>query len=124
MNHILPYDSLNEAAAALPAMPAFLKAAGAKPEHVQFGGPRMNDQPANAWQLDVKAPYATNEIWELIFWPNGTFETHISPKNTKGPFKTTGTWKTDSASKFKIGNITLKGVAVKITSLMGSTTYM
>ena len=104
--------------------PDFLKKAGAKPDHVQYGGPRMGNQPSNAWLLEVKVPYATNQTWDLVFWPDGTFETHIAPENTKGPFKTTGTWKTDPAAKFSVGKVTLNGVVIKITSLMYPTTYM
>ena len=124
MDHILPYDVINEAATALPQMPYFLKKAGAKPDHVQYGGPRMGNQPSNAWLLEVKVPYATNQTWDLVFWPDGTFETHIAPENTKGPFNTTGTWKTDPAAKFSVGKVTLNGVVIKITSLMYPTTYM
>ena len=64
------------------------------------------------------------QTWDLVFWPDGTFETHIAPENTKGPFKTTGTWKTDPAAKFSVGKVTLNGVVIKITSLMYPTTYM
>jgi hypothetical protein len=125
MNHILPYDAINEAATALPQMPDFLKKAGAKPDYVQYGGPRnVGNPPPNVWMLEVKVPYATSGTWDLVFWPDGTFETHIAPENTKGPFETTGTWKTDPAAKFSIGKVTLNGVVIKITSLMYPTTYM
>jgi len=124
MNHILPYDAINEAAAALPAMPDFLKKAGAKPDHVQYGGPRMGNQPSNAWLLEIKAPYSTNnETWELVFWPNGTFDTTVQPANTKGPFTSGGKWKADGASFFKIGKTKINGVSMVFTSLMSPTTY-
>ena len=53
MKNLIPYEAINEAATALPTMPAFLKTAGAKPQHVQYGGPRnMGKQPPNAWVIE------------------------------------------------------------------------
>ena len=125
MDHILPYGAINEAATALPKMPDFLQKAGAKPDHVQYGGPRnVGNPPPNAWTLLIKAPYATNQTWELVFWPTGTFETHISPADTDGPFITGGKWKVDASSKFQIGKVILNGVAINLTSLMTPTTYI
>ena len=124
MDHILPYGAINEAAAALPKMPDFLQKAGAKPDHVQYGGPRLGNQPPNVWKLEVETPYSTEGTWDLVFWPDGTFETHIAPANTKGPFITGGTWKTEATSKFQIGKVILNGVDIRLTSLMRPTTYM
>jgi hypothetical protein len=125
MDHILSYDAINEAATALPKMPDFLKKAGAKPDHIQYGGPRMGNQPSNAWLLEIKAPYSTNNgTWELVFWPNGTFNSTVQPANSKGPFMSGGKWKADGASSFSIGKTKINGVSMVFTSLMSPTTYM
>lgn len=125
MNHILPYGAINEAATALPKMPDFLQKAGAKPTYVQYGGPaKLGNQPPNAWELEIKAPYSTNQTWSLIFWPNGTFDTGVQPANTNGPFTSGGKWKADGASFFSMGKTKINGVSLVFTSLMSPTTYM
>ena len=124
MDNILPYGAINEAATTLPKMPDFLQKAGAKPDHVQYGGPRLGNQPANAWLLEIKAPYSTNQTWSLIFWPNGTFDTTVQPANTNGPFTSGGKWKADGASFFSMGKTKINGVSLVFTSLMSPTTYM
>jgi hypothetical protein len=125
MDHILSYNAINEAAASLPKIPTFLKNAGAKPEHVQYGGPRKPNQPANAWGLEVKNPSKADVSWKIDFFPDGSFSTAISPEDGgQMPYRSGGSWKEDGASSFKIGKTTLKGVSMKFNTLMVPTTYM
>lgn len=124
MDHILSYDDINEAATALPKIPGFLKSAGAVPQHVQYGGPRTANQPANAWVLEVKNPGKADVSWRMDFFPDGTFSTALSPKDGgQMPYRSGGSWKEDAASSFKIGKTTLKGVSLKFNTLMVPTTF-
>jgi len=119
MKNLVSYEAINEAAAALPAMPAFLKAAGAKPKHVQYSGPRMGNQPPNAWVVSAGSPISgTKETWEIVFFPNGMFST--SAGSTPGAFlRSGGKWKANSTASFNFGKKTIKGVEMVITSYMG-----
>jgi hypothetical protein len=124
MDHILSYEDINEAATALPKIPGFLKAAGATPQHVQYGGPRNPNQPPNAWVIEVKNPGKAGASWRMDFFPDGTFSTSISPKDGgQMPYRSEGAWKEDGASSFKIGNTTLKGASLKFNTLMVPTTF-
>ena len=119
MKNLISYEAINEAATALPDMPAFLKAAGAKPQHIQFGGPRnMGTQPPNAWVVSAGSPISgTKEIWNIVFFPNGTF--HTTAGKAPGSFlKTTGKWKADAAENFTFGKLKIKGVEMILTSYM------
>jgi len=125
MDNILPYGAINEATTTLPEMPDFLRKAGAKPTYVQYGGPaKLGNQPPNAWELEIKVPYSTNQTWGLVFHPDGTFDTTIQPANTNGPFTSGGKWKADGASFFTIGKTKINGVSMVFTGLMSPTTYM
>jgi len=124
MDNILPYGIINEAATSLPKMPDFLQKAGAKPDHIQYGGPRLGNQPPNVWTLEIKAPNSTDRTWRFVFWPDGTFNTTIRPEDSKGPFTSGGKWKADGASFFIIGKTKINGVSMVFTSLMAPTTYM
>jgi hypothetical protein len=110
MKNLIEYESINEAAKPLPTMPAFLKAAGAKEEYVHRGGPMQFDPKPNAWYL--KIPGLKNA--DISFFPEGDFYSTISQGVTRGD------WKADSASTFKMGGTTIKGVAMTITSLMAT----
>lgn len=124
MDHILPYEAINEASNSLPKMPEFLKKAGAKPQHVQYGGPRNPNQPPNAWSLEISSPTKTKSTWRIDFFPEGNFSTSIAPDGkTNMPYRSGGTWKVEPSSDFKIGGTTLKGVSMKFTTLMATTTY-
>jgi len=125
MKNLIPYEAINEAETALPTIPAFLKTAGAKPQHVQYGGPRNPNQPPNAWILEIPSPVGGNDTWRIDFFPDGTFSTAIQPKgDTSFPFRSGGKWKADSASNFMVGKKTIKGVAMNFTALMAPTTLM
>ena len=116
MNHILPYDAINEAAA-LPVMPAFLKSAGAKPDHVQYAGPRnVGNPPNNAWVLSIPS-IVDKKTWSLEFFPDGTFSTSASGASF---LRSGGKWKADASSSFRIGGKTLKGVAMTFTTFLVS----
>lgn len=118
MKNLLPYESINEAAAALPAMPAFLKTAGAKPQYVQYGGPRnMGDKPANAWVLEM--PDTTGKkTWRIDFMPNGTFNTTATGAGGPAFLKSAGKWKANPSGTFKMGNKTIKGVDMTFTAFL------
>jgi hypothetical protein len=116
MKNLIAFESINEAATALPAMPAFLKAAGAKPDHVQYGGPRMDNPQPNAWVVSTKSP-DQKETWEIVFFPAGTFST--SAGSTRGAFlRSGGKWKANSAANFRFGSKTIKGVDMAFTTYM------
>jgi hypothetical protein len=119
MKNLIPFESINEAATALPTMPAFLKAAGAEPKHVQYGGARMPNQPPNAWAVMSGSPISgSKEMWEIVFFPGGTFST--SAGTTPGAFlRCGGKWKADTSSNFKFGKKEIKGVEMVFTSYMG-----
>lgn len=117
MKNLIPYEAINEAATALPTMPAFLKSAGAKPDHVQYGGPRMGNEQPNAWVVSTKSP-DQKETWEIVFFPSGTFST--SAGSTRGAFlRSNGKWKADVSANFGFGSKNIKGVAMTFTSYMG-----
>jgi hypothetical protein len=119
MKNLIEFESINEAAAALPAMPAFLKAAGAKPEYVQYGGPRNSgEKPANAWVLDVPSPSNPKKIWRIDFLPKGTFKTTATGAEGNAYLKSEGKWKANSAGTFVIGGKTIKGVDMTFTSFL------
>jgi hypothetical protein len=116
MKNLRSYEAINEAAAALPTMPAFLKTAKAKAQHVRLGGPWTKDQTPNAWVVSAK-PTTGKETWEVVFFPNGTF--HTMAGVPKGAFlKSGGKWKADASASFRIGATTIKGVAMTFTSYM------
>ncbi len=118
MKNLISYEAINEAATELPPMPAFLKAAGAKSQHIQLGGPRTGNQPPNAWVVSAGSPiYGTKEIWDIVFFPNGTFYT-TAGKAPGSYLKTTGKWKADAAENFTFGKLKIKGVEMTLTSYM------
>ena len=114
MKNLLSYESINEAEKELPAMPAFLKTAGAVPEHFHFGGPPTKDPISNAWSVSAKSP-DRKETWALFFFPDGAFYTAAG---TSSYFKCQGKWKADSASNFEFGNKNIKGVKMEFTQFM------
>jgi hypothetical protein len=122
MKNLIEFESINEAAAALPAMPAFLKAAGAKSEHRTLGGPWTKDKTPNAWVLKIPA-IATSasakdaKSEEIIFFPRGTFYT-IAGIPSRSFLKCEGKWKADASSNFRIGQTTIKGVAMTFNGYM------
>jgi len=117
MEHILPYEAINEGAAALPTMPSFLKSAGAKPTYVQYGGPRKTNQPPNAWELRVPAPSGVSkEEWVITFFPDGSFNTGAGSQ--KNFLRSSGEWKADASSDFIFGTKAIKGVSMKFNSYM------
>ena len=119
MINLIAYEAINEAAKALPAMPAFLKTAGAKPEYVFFGGPWTPDKSPNVWVLEITSPMGGKDTWGVNFFPNGSFLTDIKPEGGKNlRFESGGKWKADSASDFMIGRKTIKGVNMAFTYLM------
>lgn len=118
MKNLLPYESINEAAAPLPAMPAFLKTAGAKPKYVQYGGPRnMGEKPANAWVLDVAQPMDSKKTWSINFHPDGTFQTFATGGDSAF-LKSAGKWKANPSGTFRMGSKTIKGVDMTFTAFL------
>jgi hypothetical protein len=121
MKNLIPYEAINEAATALPAMPAFLKTAGAKIEHRRLGGPWTKDQTPNAWVLTVPVIATSaadkDKKSEIIFFPRGTFYT-IAGIPSRSFLKCEGKWKADASTNFTIGNTTIKGVAMTFTEYM------
>lgn len=119
MKNLIEFESINEAAAALPTMPAFLKAAGANPEYVQYGGPRnAGEKPANAWVLNVAHPSNPKKMWRIDFLPNGTFKTTATGSEGSSYLKSEGKWKANSTGTFKVGSKTIKGVDMTFTSFL------
>lgn len=119
MENLLSYESVNEAAAALPTIPDFLKKAGAKPQYVQYGGPRnFGSQPPNAWVLNVKAPMDKNKTWRIDFHPDGTFQTTATGAEGSAFLKSGGKWKANSAGTFRMGGNDIKGVDMTFTSFL------
>ena len=120
MINLIPYESINEAAKPLPTMPAFLKAAGAKPQHVRFAGPaNMGERPPNAWAIDgIPHPQNPKDTWEIYFFPDGKFRT--SATGAKGlTFLTSGgKWKANSTGDFTMGSKTIKGVDMTFTTFL------
>jgi len=119
MINLIPYESINEAAKPLPDMPAFLKTAGAKPQHVQYGGPPPKDQTPNAWVIDdISNPQNPKDTWRIDFSPKGTF--HTSANGGKGlTFLTSGgKWKANSTGTFTIGRKTIEGVDITFTTFL------
>ena len=110
MINLIAYEAINEAAKPLPTMPAFLKAAGAKEEYVHLGGPWSPKSLPNAWVC--KIPGLKNG--DMSFFPEGNFY------NTTPQGVTRGDWKADSASTFKMGGTTIKGVAMTLKCLMAT----
>ena len=83
LNNIKSYgEGINEAAATLPKMPAFLKAAGAK-EAVDIRGPYQENRTPTHWVVTVGnmfgTIFSTNKEFTIAFYPNGTWEAGISP---------------------------------------------
>ena len=118
MKNLIEFESINEAAAALPAMPAFLKAAGAKPQYVQYGGPRnTGEKPANAWVLEMNSPMA-KKTWRIDFFPNGTFNTTATGSEGTSFLKSGGKWKANSTGTFRMGSKTIKGVDMTFTAFL------
>jgi hypothetical protein len=115
MKNLIPYDRINEAGAALPAMPAFLKAVKAKVEHRRLGGPWTKDTTPNAWVVTAKSSFS-KDTWELVFWPDGTFYTSAGSHQEFA--KSEGKWKADAASSFEIGSTPIKGVKMEFNSFM------
>ena len=122
MKNLIPYESINEAATVLPAMPAFLKTAGAKPQHVQYAGPRnMGEQPPNAWVIDgIAHPQNLKKTWRIDFFPDGTFHTSATGAEGMTFLKSEGKWKANSAGTFRMGGKTIKGVDMTFTSFLVS----
>ena len=119
MKNLIAYEAINEAATALPAMPAFLKAAGAKPQHVQYGGPWTKDQTPNAWAIDgIPHPQNPKDTWEIYFLPDGTFRTSASGANDLTFLKSEGKWKANSTGTFRMGGKTIKGVDMTFTAFL------
>ena len=118
MKNLIPYEAINEAATALPTMPAFLKTAGAKPQHVQYGGPRnMGKQPPNAWVIDgIPHPQNPKKTWRIDFLPQGTFRTSAS--GAEAFLKSEGKWKANSTGTFRMGGKTIKGVDMTFTAFL------
>jgi glucose/arabinose dehydrogenase len=119
MKNLIPYEAINEAATALPAMPAFLKTAGAKPQHVKLGGPWTKDQTPNAWAIDgIPHPQNPKDTWEIFFFPNGTFHTSATGAEGLAFLKSGGKWKANSTGTFTMGRKTIKGVDMTFTSFL------
>lgn len=119
MKNLIPYEAINEAATELPAMPAFLKAAGAKPQHVKLGGPWTKDQTPNAWAIDgIPHPQSPKDTWEIYFFPKGTFHTSASGAEGLAFLKSEGKWKANSTGTFRMGGKTIKGVDMTFTAFL------
>ncbi len=116
MKNLISYEAINEAATALPAMPAFLKAAKAKAQYVRLGGPWTKDPAPNAWVVTAK-PTMGKDTWEVVFFPDGRF--HTMAGIAKGSFlKSGGKWKADTSGSFLIGSTNIKGVTMTFTTYM------
>lgn len=129
-NNIKTFESfsypINEEAA-LPKMPDFLKKAGAKEDHFHGGGPVRMNPPNNSWIIEVKSPkgiFKKEHTWGLVFFPNGTFTTGITPEDSNGPFDSGGKWKASPSDSFTMLNKKIQGVSMTFNSLFSPTTYM
>jgi hypothetical protein len=119
MKNLIAYEAINEAAKPLPDMPAFLKAAGAKPQHVKLGGPWTKDQTPNAWAIDgIPHPQSPKDTWEIYFFPAGTFRTSATGAKDLTFLTSGGKWKANSTGTFTIGDKTIKGVDMTFTSFL------
>ena len=119
MKNLIAYEAINEAAKQLPPMPAFLKTAGAKPQHVQYGGPPPKDQTPNAWVIDgIPHPQNPKDTWRIDFSPNGTFRTSATGAKDLTFLTSGGKWKANSTGTFTIGGKTIKGVDMTFTSFL------
>ncbi len=119
MKNLIPYESINEAAKQLPPMPAFLKTAGAKPQHVKLGGPWTKDQTPNAWAIDdISNPQGPKDTWEIYFFPGGTFHTSATGAKDLTFLTSGGKWKANSTGTFTIGRKTIEGVDLTFTTFL------
>ena len=114
MKNLLSYESINEAEAALPAMPAFLKAVKAVEQFTFASGMSPKNKAPNSWVVEATSPIK-KETWSLYFYPDGTFFTMAGSSLTNS-----GKWKADSASNFKFGTLSIKGVKMEFTEFMVS----
>lgn len=121
LNNIKSYgEELNEAAASLPKMPAFLKAAGAK-EAVAHGGPWSPDKKPNHWEIEVSntlgTSFSTYKTFKARFYPTsateGTWSVDVFPKNkpaNSNKLSFTGKYKTSGSAKANLFGKALSGV--------------
>jgi len=128
LNNIKSYgEELNEAAASLPKMPAFLKAAGAK-EAVAHGGPWSPDKKPNHWEIEVKNPTGTSfssyETFRVSFYPTsateGNWSADIFPKNKTGNYNKlsfTGKYKASGSAKANLFGKVISGVELTSTDI-------
>jgi len=95
LNNIKSYgEELNEAAMALPKMPAFLKAAGAE-EGTESRGPYVPNRKPNHWRLKI------NNTLGTAFSKYKTFTVKFYPTSA-----TEGNWSVELFPAFKMGNNT------------------
>ena len=83
LNNIKSYgEEINEAAAALPKMPEFLRLAGAK-EAVDIRGPYRENRTPTHWVVTIGnmfgTIFSTDKAFTIAFSPNGTWEARLHP---------------------------------------------
>lgn len=127
MKHLRVFEeaSVNEAAE-LGQMPAFLKAAGAKPgkspsspgEWLAQGKPERKD---DCWVLEVPSPFKKDQTIGIHFFPNKNFS-FTTGIGLGARYQ--GTWQEGSASDiFKFGqSSSIKGVKMTFTGFGGMVT--
>ncbi len=124
LNNIKSYgEEINEAAAALPKMPEFLKKIGAKPA-TPHGGPWQKNPIATHWEVEINntlsTSFSTYKTFTVDFYPNGTWEARLFPKfkmgnNTKLSFS--GKYKASSSAKSNFFGKVISGVEITSTDI-------
>jgi hypothetical protein len=124
LNNIKSYgEEINEAAAALPKMPEFLKKVGAKTSTPHGGGWQPNPV-ANHWEVVINntlgTAFSTYKTFTVDFYPNGTWEANLFPKfkmgyNNKLSFR--GKYKVSSSAKSNLFGKVISGVEITSTDI-------
>lgn len=124
LNNIKSYgEEINEAAAALPKMPEFLKKIGAK-SAIPHGGPWNKNPIANHWEVEIKntmsTSFSTYKTFTVDFYPDGRWEASLFPKfkmgyNNKLYFS--GKYKASSSAKSNLFGKVISGVEITSTDI-------
>lgn len=129
LNNIKSYgEELNEAAIALPKMPAFLKAQGAK-ESTGHGGPWNPNKKPNHWELKINntlgTAFSADKTFTVCFYPNsateGTWTANLFPKfrmGTNNKLLFEGKYKTSGSGKANLFGRVLSGVELTSTDIL------
>ena len=128
LNNIKSYgEELNEAAAPLPKMPAFLKAAGAV-EGTESRGPYVPNRKPNHWRIKINnilgESFSKYETFTVKFYPTsateGTWSADIFPKNKMGNYNKlsfAGKYKASGSAKANLFGKVISGVELTSTDI-------